>query len=145
MSMLALRGDRCLVSIPRAMSERVTTGPEGTSRAKTVLATMRPPAIQAKVNMEPLRIGGNGRQKIFRPTLVGEPESTMARIASILIRRLLGRVGFANKSCFDKVRLPDAYLGGMAPTTCFRTVQREVDAINITCDLWRLSERPHFQ
>jgi hypothetical protein len=60
-----------LVSIRRAMSERVTTGPEGTSRANTVQARMRPPAIQAKVNMEPLRIGGDGRQKNYRPTFVG--------------------------------------------------------------------------
>jgi hypothetical protein len=97
MSKLALRGDRCLASIRRAMSERVTTGPEGTSRANTVQAMMRPPAIQAKVNIEPPRIGG-GRQKVSRPTFVGEPESTIARIALMLIRRLLGRVGFANQS-----------------------------------------------
>jgi hypothetical protein len=100
LTMLALGGDRCLVSIRRAISERVTSGPEGTIRANTVLAMMRPPAIQAKVNMEPLRIGGNGRQKISRPTFVGEPESTMALVASTPIRRLLGRVGFASTSCW---------------------------------------------
>src|ERR1700722_944513 len=104
LTMLALGGDRCLVSIRRAISERVTSGPEGTIRANTVLAMMRPPAIQAKVNMEPPRIGGNGRQKISRPTFVGEPESTIGLIASTLIRRLLGRVGFAIES--------------LAPTTC---------------------------
>ena len=67
MSKLARRGDRRLVSIRRAMSERVTAGPEGTSRANTVQARMRPPAIQAKVNMEPLRIADDGRQKVSRP------------------------------------------------------------------------------
>ena len=95
LTMLALGGDRCLVSIRRAISERVTSGPEGTIRANTVLAMMRPPAIQAKVNIEPPRIGGKARQKISRSTFVGEPKSAMALIASTLIRRLPGCVGFA--------------------------------------------------
>jgi hypothetical protein len=58
---LVMGCDRCIVSICRAMSESVTSGPEGAISANTVQATMRPPAIQAKVNMGPQMIGGSGR------------------------------------------------------------------------------------
>jgi hypothetical protein len=72
---LLCRSSLCAVtSIRRAISERVTSWPEGTIRANRVLAMMRPPAIQAKVNMEPPRVGGNGRQKISIPTLLVEPD-----------------------------------------------------------------------
>ena len=56
--------DRCIVSIFRATSERVNSGPERTSNENTVQATMKPLATHAKANMGPRMIGGSGMQII---------------------------------------------------------------------------------
>ena len=64
MSELVLACDRRMVSICRATSERVASGPDGTSSANNEEATMRPHTIHAKVITGPPITGGNGRQII---------------------------------------------------------------------------------
>jgi hypothetical protein len=103
-----------MVSICRAMSERVTAGPEGTSSANTVLATMRPPTIQAKITIGPPMICGSVRQTISRPTFAGEPEPALVPTTSTLIRRSLARVGFAIGSLSTIVRFLETELGAIA-------------------------------
>jgi hypothetical protein len=62
------------------MSERVNSGPERTSNANTVQATMKPPAIQAKANMGPQLIGGSGRQITAMAGLTSKAGATLAPI-----------------------------------------------------------------
>jgi len=72
-----------IVSICRAMSERVTFGPEGASNANTVQATIETPAIQAKANMGPRMIGVAVGKIISTACLVSKPGSDAAPITKV--------------------------------------------------------------
>jgi hypothetical protein len=88
------------------MSERDTLGPEGPNSANTELATMKPPAIQPKVNIGPPMIGGSGRQIISEPGPGGEPEAMLG--ARNFNRRSLDRIGFALWDFLDKSQICSA-------------------------------------
>jgi hypothetical protein len=69
--------------------------------------------------MEPPRIGVNGRQKIA------------TRIASTVVRRLLGRVGFAFGRFFAKISLSETHLGPLLnQVSAFEGMQKVLVAVS---------------
>jgi hypothetical protein len=109
------RRDRCIVSSRRAMSERVTSGPEGTSNANTVQATIKPPAMQAKANMAPQMIGACGRQLSLE--LVSSQNQKQCRRAHHLNRRSFDGIGFATSTFLDRGHLSGDRSGSSLLTT----------------------------